>query len=47
MGFPVAPDTQSDQIFLRVITQVAPWVNVVNLKILRLPAALAAPAISL
>jgi hypothetical protein len=46
MSFPVAPDTESDQIFGRVIAQATPWVNVMNLKILGLPAALATPTVS-
>ena len=47
MSFPVAPDTESDQILGRVIAQAAPWLDVMNLKILRLPAALATPTVSL
>ena len=46
MSFPVAPGTESYQIFGSVIAQAAPWLNVMNLKILHSPAALATPAVS-
>jgi hypothetical protein len=43
----VALDAQNYQILGRVVTQSAPRLNVMNLKIFHSPARLAAPAISL
>jgi hypothetical protein len=47
MGFLVAPRTKSNQILSSIVTQTAPWLNVMDLKILHAPARLATPAISL
>jgi hypothetical protein len=46
MDFMVAPDTKSNQILGRVVTQSASRLNVMDLKTLRSPAPLATPAIS-
>jgi hypothetical protein len=47
MGFMVAGRAECDQILGNVISESAPRLNVMNLKILHSPAPLATPAISL
>jgi hypothetical protein len=47
VGILVALDTKNYQILGRVIAQSAPWLNVMDLKILHAPAPLATPSISL
>jgi hypothetical protein len=47
MGLLVAPDTKSYQILGRVITQLAPRLNVMDLKTLDRAARLATPAVAL
>jgi hypothetical protein len=47
MSVLVALDAKSDEIFSRVIAEVAPRLNVMDLKIFRLSADLATPAVSL
>jgi hypothetical protein len=47
MGFLMAGGAEGDQIFGRVITQLAPRLNVMDLKIFHAPAPLATPAVSL
>ena len=47
VSFLVAPDTKSNQILDRVITQAAPRLNMMDLKTLDAPARLTTPAISL
>jgi len=47
MGFLMAPCAKSYEILSRIIAQVAPGLDVMNLKTLDTPARLATPAISL
>lgn len=47
VSFLVTHNAKSDQILGRVITQAAPRLNVMDLKILRSPAELAMPAVSI
>jgi hypothetical protein len=47
VSFLVAFDAESDEILGRIIAQAAPRLNVMDLKILRSPAGLAMPAVSL
>jgi hypothetical protein len=46
-GVAVSPDAKSYEILSSVIAQLAPPLNVMDLKIVHLPAGLATPAISL
>jgi hypothetical protein len=45
MNFSVALCTESDQVFLGVSTERASKANMMNLKIARIPASLASPAV--
>jgi hypothetical protein len=47
VNFLVTASTQSDEIGLGVVSQTAAWVDVVNLKISKTSAILAAPSITL
>jgi hypothetical protein len=47
VGVLVAPDTKSYEILSRIITKVAPGLNVMDLKALDTPARLATPVVSL
>ena len=46
MGFLMTPETKSHQILCRFIGQTAPWLNVVDLKIICASAELAMPSVT-
>jgi hypothetical protein len=47
VNFLVTASTESDQVFLSIVAQLAPWLNVMDLKIFHPPTRLATPSISL